>query len=109
MHIHRCTTVLCVAQFSKSEEVSIDGKSYNFGVDLNWMEILKRKLADKQPSSVCSMVDLIKNVSIRKICVEYFQNLISIIPRHIQTDTEQRKTYKLLCGIFNVSHVVAFP
>ena len=43
----------------------------------NLWEILKRKVADKQPSSTSTLVDVTKNVWINKISVEHSQNLIS--------------------------------
>ena len=85
---------IMVAKVTKLEE---PGNSTDFNLTGNLWKILKRKAADKQPSSANVLLDAIKNIWIRKISVvelpePYYQQAML----HPGCDTEHQRTYKIL-------------
>jgi len=68
----------------KGSTLNWPGNSPDLNPIENLWEILKKKFADKQPSSIESLKEAIKEVWIKEISAEYCNNLILGIPRRIQ-------------------------
>ena len=84
---HRSQKVQNYLTTAKVTTLEWPGNTSDLNPMENQWEILKRKVADKQPSSARA---LIKNV-FKNIYIEYCQNLISSTP-HLYSNTGQRRT-----------------
>lgn len=97
MYIHQCSIFMhdgapchrskVVQNFLAKIKVSTldwPGNSPDLNPIENLWEIVKKKVADKQPSSIESLKEAIKEVWIKEISAEYCNNLILSMPRRIQ-------------------------
>ena len=103
MQVHQCTIFMLdgapchrsklASAFLKSKGVkTLDwpGNSPDLNPIDNLWEILKQKVADKQPSSGKALVDTIKNVWVTELSGEYCRNLSTSMPRRVHAVIESR-------------------
>ena len=115
MHIHKCTIFMhdsATCQRSKkvknylmtakATRLELLGNRHDLNPMENLWKILKRKIADKQPSSASTLIDAIKSLWIKEVSVDYCQKPIPSMPLHIQNKERLTKYY----GIFNKINVL---
>ena len=82
-----CHRSKIVSEFLKEKKIKVfnwPGNSPDLNHIENLWEVLKNKVADKQPSSAKDLKDAIKEVWIRELSPAYYHTLVESMPRRLE-------------------------